>query len=88
MIVGQHLKVQLGSTNPKVNEYQFNNLPCPVFPDRPDPTDESLTVRVEELIDSDVAAIAEALNERLEEGPFAPCCEWGDQSTRAKARIC
>lgn len=25
---------RLGSTNSKVNEYQFNNLPCPVFDDR------------------------------------------------------
>jgi hypothetical protein len=25
---------RLGSTNSKVNEYQFNNLPCPIFSDR------------------------------------------------------
>lgn len=26
---------RLGSTNSKVNEYQFNNLPCPTFRDKP-----------------------------------------------------
>jgi hypothetical protein len=33
---------RLGSTNSKVNEYQFNNLPCPVFGDSRAPADDRL----------------------------------------------
>jgi hypothetical protein len=33
---------RLGSTNAVVSEYQFNNLPCPVFADARRPEDDSL----------------------------------------------
>jgi hypothetical protein len=33
---------RLGSTNSKVNEYQFNNLPCPVFADQRTAADDRL----------------------------------------------
>lgn len=62
---------RLGSTNSKVNEYQFNNLPCPVFVDRAD-ADDGLSVRVRDLLDSDVAAIPDALTPYLGRGPFSP----------------
>lgn len=63
---------RLGSTNSKVNEYQFNNLPCPVFRDKPDRGDGALTAEVQKLLETDVSAIPDVLEPYLGKGPFSP----------------
>ena len=62
---------RLGSTNSKVNEYQFNNLPCPIFRDKPDKQDDALIAPIHKLLDTDVAAIPDALESGLVKGPFS-----------------
>jgi hypothetical protein len=62
----------IGSTNSKVNEYQFNNLPCPIF--RPDMTASDraqLTSFVHEL-GHNPAAVMDAIEPMIEEVPFNP----------------
>ncbi len=62
----------MGSTNSKVNEYQFNNLPCPVFRAEMTSTDRAqLTSFVREL-ESSPAAVMDALGCVIEEVPFNP----------------
>jgi len=64
---------RLGSTNSKVNEYQFNNLPCPVFAEALTPDDERLKDEVKEAIqDEDFAAAFDSLKPKLAEPPFSP----------------
>ena len=62
----------IGSTNSKVNEYQFNNLPCPVF--RPDmtPSDRAqLSAWVRE-VERSPATVMDAIVSVIEEVPFSP----------------
>jgi hypothetical protein len=63
----------LGSTNSKVNEYQFNNLPCPVFAASLTPND----ARVQQYTEADLAAGRtadglERLRPLLVQPPFSP----------------
>jgi hypothetical protein len=62
---------RLGSTNSKVNEYQFNNLPCPVFAEAATPSDRALLEYGKALIDD--GALDEFLRliePRLADPPF------------------
>ena len=63
---------RLGSTNSKVNEYQFNNLPCPIFRDKPDKQDDALMAQIHKLLDTDVSAVPGMLEPCLAKGPFSP----------------
>ena len=63
---------RLGSTNSKVNEYQFNNLPCPIFRDKPDKQDDALMAQIHKLLDTDVSAVPGVLEPCLAKGPFSP----------------
>ena len=62
---------RLGSTNSKVNEYQFKNLPCPVFRDKSSKRDDDLMAEVHKLIDTDVSVIPDLLEADLVKGPFS-----------------
>lgn len=42
----------LGSSNSKVNEYQFNNLPCPVFKATVVENDREITNQISRLVSS------------------------------------
>jgi hypothetical protein len=62
----------IGSTNSKVNEYQFNNLPCPVFRPEMTPADRAqLTSFIREL-DHNPAAVMDAIGSVIEDVPFNP----------------
>jgi hypothetical protein len=61
---------RLGSTNSKVNEYQFDNLPCPVFSKDKDSTDRVAVMRAVEKGDFDVAF--NLLSPCLKTAPFVP----------------
>jgi hypothetical protein len=64
---------RLGSTNSKVNEYQFNNLPCPVFAEDSKGDDERLREEVLQAIeDEDLAAAFDTLKTKLVTPPFSP----------------
>jgi len=63
---------RLGSTNSKVNEYQFNNLPCPVFgPDDGRNETEALSL----LASGDFEGAFRELQPALEEPPFSPAIQ-------------
>jgi hypothetical protein len=53
---------RLGSTNSKVNEYQFNNLPCPIFRDLRTAEDEKIWKQVSPMIASKPGALAASLS--------------------------
>ncbi len=64
---------RLGSTNSKVNEYQFNNLPCPTFRDKPTPAETATGQKVTEHLAADRPATAlPLLKPLLETPPFSP----------------
>lgn len=59
---------RLGSTNSKVNEYQFDNLPCPIFSGHGDSKDRVEVMRAIENRDLDVAL--RLLSPSLKIAPF------------------
>lgn len=62
---------RLGSTNSKVNEYQFNNLPCPIFAAAQSPDDQRLEQKaLAALRAGDTARVFEQLQPALAEPPF------------------
>jgi hypothetical protein len=64
---------RLGSTNSKVNEYQFNILPCPVFTDsRRDVDDQMAAVALEHLNAHRLDHVIETLAPGLAQPPFSP----------------
>lgn len=64
---------RLGSTNSKVNEYQFNNLPCPVFADTLETADEALQDRsLNALTLGETERVLDLLQPALENAPFSP----------------
>jgi hypothetical protein len=64
---------RLGSTNSKVNEYQFNNLPCPVFADTLETVDEALqTKALNHLTLGDTERVFDLLQPALKNAPFSP----------------
>jgi Eco57I restriction-modification methylase len=64
----------IGSTNSKVNEYQFNNLPCPAFRSRTADDQALLDDLLSELYHHP-ADILPVLEPYLEEAPFNPAIE-------------
>jgi Eco57I restriction-modification methylase len=64
----------IGSTNSKINEYQFNNLPCPAF-QTPTANDEVLWKRISAVIDDDPRAVIGILGSGFGAGPFNPMIE-------------
>jgi hypothetical protein len=65
----------IGSTNSKVNEYQFNNLPCPMFRSSRSADDQALLDDLLSLLNRNLADILPALEPYLEEAPFNPAVE-------------
>lgn len=63
---------RLGSTNSKVNEYQFNNLPCPIFRDHRTPEEDALSAHAASLLASDPQALPDALASGWSLAPFSP----------------
>ncbi|MCG8408628.1 MAG: BREX-1 system adenine-specific DNA-methyltransferase PglX [Phycisphaerales bacterium] len=64
---------RLGSTNSKVNEYQFNILPCPVFKDGYDTDDEAARNQALTLLErQDYEGVLDVLRPGLERSPFTP----------------
>lgn len=64
---------RLGSTNSKVNEYQFNNLPCPVFADTLETVDEWLQDKaLNALALGDTERVFDLLQPSLKDAPFSP----------------
>lgn len=61
---------RLGSTNSKVNEYQFDNLPCPIF--RKTADEGVLTEEISRMLETDVLAVPDAISPSLASGPFSP----------------
>jgi hypothetical protein len=62
---------RLGSTNSKVNEYQFKNLPCPVFTSNVRFQDKSLQKKIlESLAAGDCEHVAKILPPALLVPPF------------------
>jgi hypothetical protein len=62
----------IGSTNSKVNEYQFNNLPCPIFRGEMTPSDRAQLISFVRELDHNPAAIMDAIGSMIEEVPFNP----------------
>lgn len=64
---------RLGSTNSKVNEYQFNNLPCPAFTDSTTDADRRMRDAAIAAVDSGKPAdAAPILAPGLAHSPFSP----------------
>jgi len=64
---------RLGSTNSKVNEYQFNNFPCPVFSDTLEAADEALQKKaINALASGDTERVFASLQHMLVDAPFSP----------------
>ncbi len=64
---------RLGSTNSKVNEYQFNNLPCPHFADAIASDSQNLPIEsIEGLRPEELSAALEAIRPAIAVPPF-PC---------------
>jgi hypothetical protein len=63
---------RLGSTNSKVNEYQFNNLPCPVFREAGDREDRILVGRARAALDNDPLDAVSQVAPALVTAPFGP----------------
>jgi len=62
---------RLGSTNSKVNEYQFNNLPCPPILVKPDKLDMQIqTEAIVALNEGDFTGAFEVIRPCLEVPPF------------------
>ena len=62
----------IGSTNSKVNEYQFNNLPCPTFRAKVAAADSKVAQKLIELSASDPAAASSLVGTIISEVPFNP----------------
>ena len=63
---------RLGSTNSKVNEYQFNNLPCPVFAENLSTRDEQMQeLAISALRDGNTTAAFQHLQPLLVNPPFS-----------------
>jgi hypothetical protein len=60
---------RLGSTNSKVNEYQFNNLPCPIFSEEKNPSDSTVAVRA--VMRGDLEIAFQLLELSLTTTPFS-----------------
>lgn len=64
---------RLGSTNSKVNEYQFNNLPCPVFAKAGTSSDRQFFNRARSLVrDGDLDEFLSLIGPRVITPPFSP----------------
>jgi len=64
---------RLGSTNSKVNEYQFNNLPCPAFAEKATAEDRRILDRARAPVaQGDFEAAFAALGPGLAQPPFSP----------------
>jgi hypothetical protein len=64
---------RLGSTNSKVNEYQFDILPCPVLADMTSPRDEKLQAKAMTSLNAgDLSGAYEAVVASTEKPPFSP----------------
>lgn len=64
---------RLGSTNSKVNEYQFNNLPCPMFADAENDADRaSRKEALKALASGKSNQVVAALLPGLAKPPFSP----------------
>ena len=61
---------RLGSTNSKVNEYQFDNLPCPIFSQGGDSDNRAVIIRAVQDGNLDVAL--RLLKPGLAAAPFSP----------------
>lgn len=67
------LVFRLGSTNSKVNEYQFNNLPCPRFRESATPGEEATGRAAVAALEAGQPAVAElAAEPLLADAPFSP----------------
>lgn len=63
---------RLGSTNSKLNEYQFNNLPCPVFAPKPSASDKGVQAEVIAALGAGrVADALKVLRRLLDTPPFS-----------------
>jgi len=65
----------IGSTNSKVNEYQFNNLPCPVFRRDMTADDEALLRSLQAHLIGGTPAIIAAAGQALDVAPFSAAIE-------------
>jgi hypothetical protein len=63
---------RLGSTNSKVNEYQFNNLPCPIFREAATPEDQILIGRAREAMKNDPLDAVRQVAPAIATAPFGP----------------
>jgi hypothetical protein len=63
---------RLGSTNSKVNEYQFNNLPCPIFKQSESNEDKKLTQASTTAVkNNDFDAAFKVIQPGIKEPPFS-----------------
>ena len=62
---------RLGSTNSKVNEYQFNILPCPVFRDDATDAEQRTETVVQARLDQNDASVRHLLPPANTGGPFS-----------------
>jgi hypothetical protein len=64
---------RIGSTNAQVGEYQFNNLPCPVFAPEPTAGDLKIQHAAESLVAAgDLEAAGRQIRPLLDTAPFSP----------------
>jgi hypothetical protein len=63
---------RLGSTNSKVNEYQFNNLPCPIFREAATREDQILIGRAREAMENDPLDAVRQVAPAVATAPFGP----------------
>jgi len=64
---------RLGSTNSKVNEYQFNALPCPLFANScPDPSASEYKCMAKQIALGDLAGATLGLESAMQAPPFPP----------------
>ena len=67
---------RLGSTNSKVNEYQFNNLPCPHFAESSRPTDRKIEeAAVSAVSDGDAELAFNLIQHLTKDAPFSPALQ-------------
>jgi hypothetical protein len=66
---------RLGSTNSKVNEYQFNNLPCPIFRDTVTSEDTALRALAHQALEESPLSAAEVLMPAWASAPFSPAAK-------------
>lgn len=67
---------RLGSTNSKVNEYQFNNLPCPLFAETIGRTDQKIEeAAVSAVSDGEVELAFGFVQHLTNDAPFSPAIQ-------------